>query len=155
MKTLKEFDYDLWATEENGQKRYFARVKATHEETEISLEVMRVLLSQEKQMRREYEKHRKIGKDLSLDAIHDDGTMDESAWLWDLRQSIDYDLLWEDLISDFCKMLTENQLSILNECLIEGKSQTLYATEHGISLPVVNKQVQAIRKKAKKYFKAG
>lgn len=58
MKTLKEFDYDLWATEENGQKRYFARVKATHEETEISLEVMRLLLSQEKQMRREYEKHR-------------------------------------------------------------------------------------------------
>ena len=55
MKTLKEFDYDLWATEENGQKRYFARVKATHEETEISLEVMRLLLSQEKQMRREYD----------------------------------------------------------------------------------------------------
>ena len=56
MKTLKEFDYDLWAIEENGRKRYFARIKATGEETEVSLEVMRLLLRQEKQMRREYAK---------------------------------------------------------------------------------------------------
>lgn len=51
MKTLKEFDYDLWAIEENGRKRYFARIKATGEETEVSLEVMRLLLRQEKQIR--------------------------------------------------------------------------------------------------------
>ena len=51
MKTLKEFDYDLWAIEENGRKRYFAGIKATGEETEVSLEVMRLLLRQEKQMR--------------------------------------------------------------------------------------------------------
>lgn len=50
MKTLKEFDYDLWAIEENGRKRYFARIKATGEEAEVSLEVMRLLLRQEKQM---------------------------------------------------------------------------------------------------------
>ena len=48
MKTLKEFDYDLWAIEENGRKRYFARIKATGEEAEVSLEVMRLLLRQEK-----------------------------------------------------------------------------------------------------------
>ena len=47
MKTLKEFDYDLWAIEENGRKRYFARIKATGEEAEVSLEVMRLLLRQE------------------------------------------------------------------------------------------------------------
>ena len=29
MKTLKEFDYDLWAIEENGRKRYFARMDTT------------------------------------------------------------------------------------------------------------------------------
>ena len=40
MKTLKEFDYDLWAIEENGRKRYFARIKATGEETEVSLEAV-------------------------------------------------------------------------------------------------------------------
>ena len=60
MKTLKEFDYDLWAIEENGRKRYFARIKATGEETEVSLEVMRLLLRQEKQMRREYAKQQTI-----------------------------------------------------------------------------------------------
>ena len=48
METLKEFDYDLWAIEENRRKRYFARIKATGEEMEISLEVMRLLLDQEK-----------------------------------------------------------------------------------------------------------
>lgn len=73
MKTLKEFDYDLWAIEENGRKRYFARIKATGEETEVSLEVMRLLLSQEKQMRREYAKQQTIGPVLSLDALRDGG----------------------------------------------------------------------------------
>ena len=81
MKTLKEFDYDLWAIEENGRKRYFARIKATGEETEVSLEVMRLLLRQEKQMRREYAKQQTIGPVLSLDAIRDGGSMDEAAWL--------------------------------------------------------------------------
>ena len=75
MKTLKEFDYDLWAIEENGRKRYFARIKATGEEAEVSLEVMRLLLSQEKQMRREYAKQQTIGPVLSLDAIRDGGSM--------------------------------------------------------------------------------
>ncbi|MBD9115663.1 MAG: hypothetical protein EGQ10_00535, partial [Clostridiales bacterium] len=73
MKTLKEFDYDLWAIEENGRKRYFARIKATGEETEVSLEVMRLLLRQEKQIRREYAKQQTIGPVLSLDAIRDGG----------------------------------------------------------------------------------
>ena len=80
MKTLKEFDYDLWAIEENGRKRYFARIKATGEETEVSLEVMRLLLRQEKQMRREYAKQQIIGPVLSLDAIRDGGSMDEPAF---------------------------------------------------------------------------
>ena len=66
MKTLREFDYDLWAIVDNGKKRYFARVKATGEETEITLDVMRLLLSQEKQMRREYAKRKTVGTVLSL-----------------------------------------------------------------------------------------
>jgi len=69
MKTLKDFDYDLWAIEENDKKRYFARVKATGEETEIDLNVMRLLLSQEKQMRREYARQQIEGTILSLNAI--------------------------------------------------------------------------------------
>ena len=151
MKTLKEFDYDLWAIEENGRKRYFARIKATGEETEVSLEVM-LLLRQEKQMRREYAKQQTIGPVLSLDAIRDGGSMDESAWLLDTRQRIDSEVLTTELTDAFCKMLTDSQRSIFTECLIEGKSQTAYAAEHGISVPMVNKQIRAIRGKAKIYF---
>jgi hypothetical protein len=152
MKTLKEFDYDLWAIEENGRKRYFARIKATGEETEVSLEVMRLLLRQEKQMRREYAKQQTIGPVLSLDAIRDGGSMDESAWLLDTRQRIDSEVLTAELTDAFCKTLTDSQRSIFTECLIEGKSQTAYAAEHGISVPMVNKQIRAIRGKAKIYF---
>ena len=152
MKTLKEFDYDLWAIEENGRKRYFARIKATGEETEVSLEVMRLLLRQEKQMRREYAKQQTLGPVLSLDAIRDGGSMDESAWLLDTRQHIDSEVLTAELTDAFCKMLTDSQRSIFTECLIEGKSQTAYAAEHGISVPMVNKQIRAIRGKAKIYF---
>ena len=36
MKTIKEFDYDLWAVDVEGKKQYFCRVKATGEECEIS-----------------------------------------------------------------------------------------------------------------------
>ena len=152
MKTLKEFDYDLWAIEENGRKRYFARIKATGEETEVSLEEMRLLLRQEKQMRREYAKQQPLGPVLSLDAIRDGGSMDESAWLLDTRQHIDSEVLTAELTDAFCKMLTDSQRSIFTECLIEGKSQTAYAAEHGISVPMVNKQIRAIRGKAKIYF---
>ena len=151
MKTLKEFDYDLWAIEENGRKRYFARIKATGEETEVSLEVMRLLLRQEKQMRREYAKQQTIGPVLSLDAIRDGRSMD-TAWLLDVRQSIDSEVLTAELTDTFCKTLTDSQRSIFRECLIEGKSQTAYAAEHGISVPMVNKQIRAIRGKAKIYF---
>ena len=151
MKTLKEFDYDLWAIEENGRKRYFARIKATGEEAEVSLEVMRLLLRQEKQMRREYAKQQTIGPVLSLDAIRDGRSMD-TAWLLDVRQRIDSEVLTAELTDAFCKTLTDSQRSIFTECLIEGKSQTAYAAEHGISVPMVNKQIRAIRGKAKIYF---
>ena len=130
MKTLKEFDYDLWAIEENGRKRYFARIKATGEETEVSLEVMRLLLSQEKQMRREYAKQQTIGPVLSLDAIRDGGSMDESAWLLDMRQRIDSEVLTAELTDAFCKTLTDSQRSIFTECLIEGKSQSAYVIHY-------------------------
>ena len=152
MKTLREFDYDLWAVMDNGKKRYFARIKATGEETEISLEVMRLLLSQEKQMRREYAKLKNFGTVLSLDYIRNDEDVDEAAWLIDPRQNIESDLLWEDLKDDFCKMLTDNQLSVFNECLINGKSQVAYAAEHGVTKQCVFDTIALIRKKAKNFL---
>ena len=99
-------------------------------------------------MRREYAKQQTIGPVLSLDAIRDGGSMDESAWLLDTRQRIDSEVLTAELTDAFCKTLTDSQRSIFRECLIEGKSQSAYAAEHGISVPMVNKQIRAIRGKA-------
>ena len=122
---------------------------ATGEETEVSLEVMRLLLRQEKQMRREYAKQQTIGPVLSLDAIRDGGSMDESAWLLDTRQRIDSEVLTAELADAFCKTLTDSQRSIFRECLIEGKSQSAYAAEHGMTRQSVHDAIALIRKKQK------
>ena len=50
-KTPKEFDYDLWTTEEG---KYMVRVKATGEVTEVGREVMKALRAEEKRMRRSF-----------------------------------------------------------------------------------------------------
>ncbi len=51
MKTPKEFDYDLWTTEDG---KYMVRVKSTGEVTEVERDVMRVLRAEEKKMRRSF-----------------------------------------------------------------------------------------------------
>lgn len=102
----------------------------------ISNQFGRLLLSQEKQLRREYAKQQIYGTILSLDAICDSGDIGESTWMQDMHQNIDADILWSDIKADFCKVLTPNQLSVFNECLIAGKSQTAYAAMHGISIPM-------------------
>lgn len=121
MKTLKEFDYDLWAIEENGKKRYFARVKATGEEAEITIEVMRLLLSQEKQMRREYARQQIEGTILSLNAICDSGNVDEAAWEVDAHQNIDSDLLWADKKTNFAKCCLIASALFLTSVSSKGK----------------------------------
>ena len=90
--------------------------------------------------------------DMSLDAIRDGGSMDEAAWLLDTRQRIDSEVLTAELTDAFCKMLTDSQRSIFTECLIEGKSQSAYAAEHGMARQSVHDTIALIRKKAKIYF---
>ncbi len=152
MKTLKEFDYDLWAAEENGSKRYYARIKTTGEESEISLEVMRRLLSREKQMRREFARNQMHGSMLSLDAICDSSEMNGAAWMVDRRQDTEAEVIGTEAGAAFCKLLTPYQLSVFSECLINGKRMTDYAAEHGISKQSVHNTITLIRKKAKIYF---
>lgn len=151
MFTLKEFDYDLWTTQEGGTKHYWARVKTTGEVAEISIEIMRCLRAEEKRIYREIEASRKRGAMLSLEFLYDE---EKEGWLSDygIGASEMESILTEEA---FRQLLTPAQLSVFNECLIEGKSQTAYAAIHGISVPVVNKHIHAIRKKAKKFFGNG
>lgn len=144
----KEFDYDLWTTQEGGAKRYWARVKATGEVAEISIEIMRCLRTEEKRIYREIEASQKCGAMLSLEFLHDE---EKEGWLTDhgVGASEMESILTEEA---FRQLLTPAQLSVFNECLIEGKSQTAYAAIHGVSVPMVNKHIHAIRKKAKIFF---
>lgn len=152
MKTLKEFDYDLWAIEENGHKRYFARVKATGEETEIDITVMRLLLSQEKQMRREYEKRQTVGTVLSLDTVFSSEELDTSAWLIDKNQDIETEFLVKSIQDEFMKNLTPNQAKIFRACMVDKVPIREYARRNGLDFSSVRETVTAIRKKFKKYY---
>lgn len=40
MKKLKEFEYEIWATEEDGEKKYWVRIKYTDEITQVSLKAI-------------------------------------------------------------------------------------------------------------------
>ncbi len=149
MKTLKEFDYDLWTTNEDGKKRYFARVKKTGEVTEISLEVRRYLMSLEKQMRRE-EMQKGFGTIMSMDAMICDDDMCDSIWLLDKTQDAEDDIIFEEMAAEFADTLTPLQRSVFYECMLDGKKLVEYASEHNMNPRCVAAAVKLIRKKAKK-----
>lgn len=154
MKTLKKFDYDLWAIEESGVKRFFARVKATGEETEISLELMRYLMTEEKRMRREYAKNKEYGTVMSLDAFRFENELSEVGWLIDRSDftlRIAFEMQEEALVSS----LTYKQSDVYARCIKDGQLMSEYAEDHGISKQAVMKTVNQIREKAKIFFRDG
>ena len=118
---------------------------------EISIEVMRFLRAEEKRIYREIEASRKRGPMLSLEFLYDE---EKDGWLTDygIGASEMENTLTEEA---FRQLLTPAQLSVFDECIIGGKSLTAYAALHGVSVPMVNKHIQAIRKKAKKFFGIG
>lgn len=144
----KEFDYDLWTTQEGGTKHYWARVKATGEVAEISIEIMRCLRAEEKRIYREIEDSWNRGAMLSLKFLYDE---EKNGWLSDygIGASEMENALTEEA---FRRLLTPAQLSVFDECLINGKSQVAYAAEHGVTKQSVFDTIAQIRKKAKKYF---
>lgn len=153
MKTLKEFDYDLWATEDGAVKRYWIRVKATGEVSEVSKEVMTLLWNEEKRMRREIKASINRGvSDLSYDALPVDDV--DPIWLQD-PTSMEENILNEFQLEELRSSLTPAQLSVFEECIVGGKSHTAYAKEFGVSIPLVTKRLDFIRKKAKFTFTEG
>lgn len=151
MKTLKEFDYDLWTTNEDGRKKYFARVKNTGEVTEISLGVRRYLMSLEKHMRRE-EMQKGFGTIMSMDTMICDDDMCDSIWLLDKTQDVEDDIIFEEMAAEFADILTPAQRSIFYNCMLGGKKFAEYASEHKLSPQSVDDTVKLIRKKAKKFL---
>ncbi len=151
MKTIKEFDYDLWAIEENGVKRYFVRVKQTGEESEISHDVMKVMLSEEKRIRREMQKLRG-NSILSLDCISSLGDSVEPWWLIDENQNIEESVHQKWIEEKFISLLTDKQKDFYLICMKQSLSLRQYAALKGIGLSTAQDLQEAVRKKYKKYF---
>ena len=154
-KTPIEFDYDLWTTEDG---KCMVRVKLTGEVTEIDREVMKVLRSEEKKLRRSYtgsnsddtEEAEDKNSILSLDALPDDDVK-AAAWLADPKD-FTQDIMTELLEDEFMTMLTPREKDVYTFCVRNEGEQSEYASSSGLSISRVSKIMSAIRKKAKKFF---
>ncbi len=152
MKTPKEFDYDLWTTEDG---KYMVRVKSTGEVTEVERDVMRVLRAEEKKMRRSFvsaDTEENEEAVLSLDAICDSGEVDEAGWMIDTEQNVEAEIIGNSLYDEFTKILTPTQASVFKSCMINKVTVREYARTHNISHVAVLKVMDGIRKKYKKFF---
>ena len=114
MKALKEFDYNLWTTEENGVKKYFVGVKATGEVTEVDAEVMKVLRNEEKKMRRHIEEEGELGAPLSLDSAV--GDENNSTWMTD-TYNLAEDVQTEIMEVNFIRSLSPLQKAVYRYCV--------------------------------------
>ena len=156
-KTPKEFDYDLWTTEDG---KNMVRVKRTGEMTEVDHEVMKILRIEEKRLRRSYgektdgDEENAEGKPsnsiLSLEALPDEVKI--GAWLAD-----PYDFTEEFLlrleVDAFKKLLTEKQQDVFQSCMINGETYVAYARRKGIREQSVQETARYIKKKAENFFK--
>lgn len=154
-KTPKEFDYDLWTTEDG---KCMVRIKSTGEETEVDREVMKALRAEEKWLRRRMTGAPVPGDEedtttiLSLDYVSYEGGEDMSpAWLEDPRDYMNEVLVKQDE-SAFIMTLTERERAVYLFCIKSGKSQQQFADVSGLSVSRVSKLMTAIRKKAKIFF---
>lgn len=159
MKTPKEFDYDLWKDEAG---KYFIRVKRTGEVCEVNDNTFRVLRNEAMAIYRKQKgvpvygkrngKSVVVGYTSNLSLYIDEGNEDVGTdWIID-KTNHESEIITKLLIEDFCRLLTNKQLDVLEKCLIGGMSNVQYAKENGINESAVRKTISLIRKKFKKFF---
>jgi len=162
MRTPHEFDYDLWTTGEGSNKQYWVRIKRTGTVTEASADVMRLLRSEEKKLRREYafqmdadssseDARHNLRSPLSLDALLSNDDWDESYWLADPTDN-ESETIAKLLEDQFRDCLTDFQLEVFDNCILGSKSIRAFAREKGLNFKTVIEARGAILKKAKIFF---
>ena len=139
MKALKDFDYNLWTTEENGVKKYFVGIKATGEVTEVDAEVMKLLRNEEKKMRRHIEEEIELGTPLSLDSAAGDES--NSTWLTD-STNLQEEVTAQMLRAEFERSLTKFQLTIFKECMEGSMPYAEFAKQKGVHSVFVFRYVE-------------
>lgn len=159
----KNFDYDLWTTNDDGVKRYWVRIRATQKVTEVDLETIRFLRNEEKKIFRKTEisnqndtinvfTDSKIGiiypMSLEFDNNNNDG---DTAWT---ITTIDVEtlIIEKEQMEHFVSSLTEYQQKVFKAIFQQGESQTDFAKQHNVSSRSVRYVIDSIRKKAKQFF---
>ncbi len=159
----KNFDYDLWTTNDDGVKRYWVRIRATQKVTEVDLETIRFLRNEEKKIFRKTEisnqndtinvfTDSKIGiiypMSLEFDNNNNDG---DTAWT---ITTIDVEtlIIEKEQMESFVSSLTEYQQKVFKAIFQQGESQTDFAKQHNVSSRSVRYVIDSIRKKAKQFF---
>ena len=156
-KTPLEFDYDLWTTEDGT---CMVRIKETGETCEVSRDIMRLLRSEEKKLRRTQAGVPVSGCPeeiraslLSLDYVSMvDAEGMSPAWL-EAPSNLEEDVVTLILDEEFRKTLTPTQLDIYVACILNGISYKEYADQNGGAYHSIQKAIYLIRKKAQKFFK--
>lgn len=153
-KTPKEFDYDLWTTEDG---KCMVRVKTTGEVTEVDRAVMQVLRAEEKRLRRALSTENEpcgpekpVPTTLSLDALPED--VADSRWLADTRDYTE-EITTKLLEKKLQESLTPTQYGIYQACILNGISYKVYADQMGVSYQSVQNTIRLIQKKAKNIFR--
>lgn len=160
MKTPREFDYDIWK-DENGD--YYVRIKRTGETARVSKEVVRELWMELYRMRKHRENNTITDENGNthnrLLSLNSSGTVrgenrdsaEKDPWTVDKTDpfaSVEFRLL-ED---EFLKCLTERQLEVYILRFKEQRTIPECARLNGMSVNAINRQIAAIRKKAKNFF---
>ena len=149
MKTPKDYDYDLWTTVENGEKKYWVRVKITGDVSEVSQEIMKFLRSEEKSVRRMKEPSQDQEGDLSLDTTYDDEYRE--SWMMDATDVAD-EVMARLLSEELMQNLPNRQRDIYLSCMVEGMSIREYCRQHHLSYGAAISAVETVRKKFKKIY---
>ncbi len=146
----KSFDYDLWTTNDNGVKRYWARIRATQEVVEVDLKTLRFLRAEEKKIYRAIEDARNnAGTVLSYEIFEDEEASGE--WLID-EKDLETQVLTQSEIDAVVKTLTPKQFLIYKNCILEGMELREFARKNNLSYSTVKDIRDAIRKKFHKNF---
>lgn len=146
----KNFDYDLWTTNENGIKRYWVRIRATQEVVEVDLKILRFLRAEEKKIYRAIEDARNnAGTVLSYEIFEDEEASGE--WLID-EKDLETQVLTQSEIDAVVKTLTPKQFLIYKNCILEGMELREFARKNNLSYSTVKDIRDAIRKKFHKNF---
>ena len=142
----KEFDYDLWTTKTDGEKKYWVRVRNTNEVVEVNLETMRFLRNQEKSLYRKFDES--SIKLLPFD-IFDEEISNEL--LIDKRNFEDIMLLKiieKEVFAEFTDCQKEIYLCVIKD----GESISDFARRKHITYRGVSRTIEMIRIKFKKFL---